>query len=128
MRLAAPALFSALLVFSGCATIGELDLSDEKCAADFRSQIASILVSQGEKPAEAEALGQRAALEIGFGSPGLRPFVVGSRTTDYTFFVEKKKAGCLLRLLSRERGFTVYTNDITYIETRSVPACRCLAE
>ncbi len=128
MRLAAPAILAALMIFSGCATIGELDLSDEKCAADFRSQIAAILVSQGEKREEAEALGQRAAVEIGFGNPGLRPFVVGSRTTDYTFFVQKKRSGCLLRLLSRQRGFTAYTNDVTYIETRTLPACRCSGE
>jgi len=118
----------ALLLSGGCATIGELDLSDESCAAIFRSQIASILVSQGEKEAEAAALGQRAVVDLGFGNPGLRPFVVGSRTTDYTFFVQKKKSGCVLRLLSRERGFTRYTNDVTYIETRALPACRCTAE
>jgi hypothetical protein len=128
VRRAFPAIVATLLVGVGCATIGELDLSDEKCAATFRSQIASILVSQGEKEEDALALGQRATVDLGFDGPGLRPFVIGSRTTDYTFFVQKKTSACLLRLLSRERGFTVYANNITYIETRELPACRCIAE
>ena len=123
MRIAAAAvLLSALL--AACATVGEVDLSDEACAATFRRQIASILAGQGEEPDEAETMAQRAVVGMGFG-PGLRPFVVGSRTTDYTFFVDRKKTGCLLRLLSRERGLVRYSNDVTYIDSRPLPGCRC---
>jgi hypothetical protein len=116
------------ILFAGCATIGQIDLSDERCAGDFRTQIASILVEQGETPDVAAELGQRAVEDVGFGEAGQRPFVVGSRTTDYTFFVQKKKRGCLLRLLSRRRGFSRYTNDITYIASRALTRCRCSAE
>jgi hypothetical protein len=121
-------LSSVALLPAGCATIGQIDLSDEGCATDFRAQIVSILVEQGETPDVAAGLGQRAVEDVGFGEVGLRPFVVGSRTTDYTFFVQKKKIGCLLRLLSRQRGFTRYTNDITYIASRTLTKCRCSAE
>ncbi len=128
MRFGTAGLAALLLALAGCATIGQVDLSNEACAESFRSQIASILVAQGEKEEDAQPLAQRAVVELGFGDPGLRPFVIGSRTTDYTFFVQKKKSGCFLRLLSRERGFTTYTNDITYIATRAVPACPCAGE
>ena len=122
------AALGAASFLAACATIGEVDLSDEACAANFRDQLASILVAQGEPPEGAAAMAQRAVVDVGFGDLGLRPFVVGSRTTEYTLFVQKKKAGCLLRLLSRQRGFETYTNDVTYIATRPLPACRCSTE
>lgn len=121
----APAAALSAALLASCATIGEVDLSDEACAADFRGQIASILAAQGEKVEEADAIARRAVVDMAFGHVGLRPFVIGSRTTDYTFFVQKKESGCLLRLLSRERGFTTYTNNVTYIDTRPLAGCRC---
>ena len=127
LRRTASVLLSTALL-AGCATIGEVDLSDEVCASTFRGQIASILAGQGENEEEAQAIAQRAVVAMDFGGAGRRPFVVGSRTTDYTFFVQKKKEGCLLRLLSRERGFTRYTNDITYIDSRKLPGCLCRAD
>ena len=45
--------------------------------------------------------------------------------TDYSLFVEPTDEGCLLRLCGRQKGFTSYTNNITWIETRPLPACRC---
>ncbi|HET9794428.1 MAG TPA: hypothetical protein VFS34_08190 [Thermoanaerobaculia bacterium] len=119
---------AAIAVLAGCATIGRVDLADESCAESFRSQIASILVAQGEDGGEARALGKRTVLDLGYRDPGPRPFVVRSRTTDYTFFVQQKKSGCLLRLLRREREFATYTNDVTFIETRRLPGCSCASE
>ena len=45
--------------------------------------------------------------------------------TDYTLFVEKKKSGCLLRLVEKQKGFTRYTNNLTYINTQPLPSCFC---
>ena len=103
-------------------------MSDPACGAAFREQVASILVEEKETPEDAALLAQRAALELSYGEAGVRPFSVVSRTSDYTFFVQKKKGGCLLRLVSRQKGFTVYTNDITYIATRPLTGCRCPTE
>ena len=119
---------AALLLFAGCATVAEVDLSDPACAETFRRQMVSILVQEGEKPDEAEEVAHRAATMLSYGVNGVRPFAIGSRTTDYTFFVDRRKPGCLLRLLSRQRGFTRYTNDITYIATRPLPGCRCSSD
>lgn len=118
----------AALALAGCATVAQVDLDDPACAATFRAQLASILEQEGEKREDAEGIAHRASIDVAFGEVGMRPFVVGSRTTDYTFFVERKKSGCLLRLLSRQKGFTRYTNDITYIATRPLTGCRCTTE
>jgi hypothetical protein len=103
-------------------------LNEPACAEVFRQQMASILVQEGEQRDDADLLAHRASLELSYGDAGMRPFSVSSRTSDYTFFVQKKKSGCLLRLVSRQRGFTVYTNDITYIATRPLTGCRCPTE
>jgi len=63
---------------------------------------------------------------IEFAQLGPRPFVVSSSSgADYEFFVQKKKQGCLLRLFGRTKGFTSYTNNLTYIATRPLPGCAC---
>lgn len=36
------------------------------------------------------------------------------------FFVERKGEECLLRLYGRQKGFTRYTNNLTYIRTRDL--------
>ena len=55
-----------------------------------------------------------------------RPFLVASSSgTDYSFFVEKKKSGCILRLYGRQKGFVSYTNDLTYIDSRPLSGCAC---
>jgi len=121
-------LLAAAAGLGGCATVAQVDLEDPACSATFRAQLASILVQEGEKSEEAEEIAHRASVEVAFGDVGMRPFVVGSRTTDYTFFVQRRKSGCALRLLSRQKGFTRYTNDITYIATRPLTGCRCTTE
>ena len=106
-----------------CATVAQVELNDPVCEADFQDQMASILIQEGEKLDDAQAMAHRASLEVSYGDVGVRPFSIGSRTTDYTFFVQKKKSGCMLRLVSRQKGFTLYTNDITYIAMRPVAPC-----
>jgi hypothetical protein len=113
---------------SGCATVAQVELNDPACESVFQDEMASILVEEGEKPDDARVIAHRAAEEVSFGDVGVRPFSVGSRTTDYTFFVQKKKSGCLLRLVSRQKGFTVYTNDVTYIASRPLTGCLCATE
>jgi hypothetical protein len=120
----------ALLVAAaaGCATVAQVELGDPACQSVFQDQMASILVQEGEKPDDARAIAHRAAEEVSYGDVGVRPFSIGSRTTDYTFFVQKKKSACMLRLVSRQKGFTVYTNDVTYIASRPLTGCLCATE
>ena len=113
---------------AGCATVAQVELNDPACQSVFQDQMASILVQEGEKPDDARVIAHRAAEEVSYGDVGVRPFSIGSRTTDYTFFVQKKKSGCLLRLVSRQKGFTVYTNDVTYIASRPLTGCLCATE
>lgn len=117
-----------MLLLSGCASVARVDLTDPPCDAAFREQLASILVEEGETPSDAGGIAHRAALDVSDGDAGVRPFSVVSRAADYTFFVQKKKTGCLLRLVSRRKGFTVYTNDVTYIASRPLGGCRCATE
>jgi hypothetical protein len=124
-----PTLLAAFAALAGgCATVAQVELNDPACASVFREQLASILVQEGEKSEEAALLAHRASLDLSYGDAGVRPFSVASRTSDYTFFVQKKKSECLLRLVSRQKGFTVYTNDITYIASRPLTGCRCPTE
>jgi len=124
-----PALLALLVAAAaGCATVAQVELNDPACEAVFQDQMASILVQEGEKPDEARLIAHRAAEEVTYGDVGVRPFSIGSRTTDYTFFVQKKKSTCLLRLVSRQKGFTVYTNDVTYIASRPLNGCLCATE
>jgi hypothetical protein len=39
--------------------------------------------------------------------------------------VERKDDACLLRLYGRQKGFVAYTNNLTYIATQPLAACRC---
>lgn len=49
------------------------------------------------------------------------PLSVSSQSgTDYSFFVEKKGEGCLLHLNGKQKGFTRYTNNLTYIRTKEL--------
>ncbi len=92
----------------------------------MEAAIASILVAQGEQPQTADSLADQAVEVIVWADLGPRPFVVASPSgTDYTFFVQLKKSRCLLRLYGRQKGFWSYTNNLTYIATRPLPACLC---
>ena len=117
----------AILLVGGCATVAQVtSLSDQNCRNTFVDRMSSILVEQGEKQEVAEKLAESTMTVLSTGSLGPRPFLVASPfEADYGFFVEQKSSECLLRLFSRQKGFTRYRNNLTYIATRSLTGCMC---
>lgn len=115
------------LSLAGCTTVGQVrNIEDPSCSAAFERELASILVAQHESSADAEALAASTRAMLASIALGPRPFMVSAPSgTDYSLFVEPTDEGCLLRLCGRQKGFTSYTNNITWIETRPLPACRC---
>jgi hypothetical protein len=117
---------SACLVLAGCTTVSEVDLSRDSCRASFQDGLSSILVEQHETPDVAAQLAAETRQQLERVQLGPRPFLISSSSgADYEFFVEKKSSGCLLRLYGRQKGFTSYTNNLTYIATRLLPDCAC---
>ena len=116
-----------ILVVGGCATVAQVtSLSDQNCRHTFVDRMSSILVEEGEKQEIAERLAESTTAVLSTGSLGPRPFVVASPSgADYGFFVEQKPSDCLLRLFSRQKGFTRYRNNLTYIATRQLDGCMC---
>lgn len=116
-----------VMAVAGCTTVGQVrNLGDASCANAFERQLASILVAQHETDADARGLAARATQALVASAPGPRPFLVEAPSgTDYSLFVEPAEPTCLLRLYGRQHGFTRYTNNLTWIETRPLPECRC---
>src|SRR5450830_1811599 len=118
----------AVAVFSaGCTTIAQVaNLTEAQCNASFESRLTSILTEQGEKDEVAATLTHRTYHMLTAAELGPRPFLVASPSgTDYTFFIQKKRNHCLLRLYGRRKGFVSYTNNLTYISTRELSGCTC---
>ena len=116
-----------MFVIGGCATVAQVtSLSDQNCRYTFVDQMSSILVEQGEKQQVADKLAESTTAVLLTGALGPRPFLVASPSgADYGLFVEQKSSDCLLRLFSRQKGFTRYRNNLTYIATRSLTGCMC---
>ena len=116
-----------ILFIGGCTTVAQVTtLSDQNCRHTFVDRMSSILFEQGEKQEVAEKLAESTTTVLLTGSLGPRPFLVASPSgADYGFFVEQKSSDCLLRLFSRQKGFTRYKNNLTYIATRSLTGCMC---
>lgn len=101
-------------------------LSDESCRQRVRGQLEAILLEEGEPPEMANRLAVNTTVVLATGSLGPRPFGVSSPSgADYSFFVQRKDETCLLRLYGRQKGFTRYTNNLTYISTRPLDGCAC---
>ncbi len=101
-------------------------LSDPACRQTFRAALSRVLESEGETPPVADRLAETSTQVLHFGELGPRPFLVASPSgVDYSFFVEKKGAKCLLRLYGRQKGFVSYTNNLTYIATEPLAPCEC---
>jgi hypothetical protein len=123
-----PFLVTAALAFGqGCVSVAKLtNLGDARCQDQFRQGIAKALEEEGESAENARHLAERTAQSGHFEQYGPRAFMVlGPSGTDYTFFVEKKGPSCLLRLVEKQKGFTRYTNNLTYINTQPLPDCQC---
>jgi hypothetical protein len=116
-----------LLIASGCTSVAQITtLSDPPCYASLSTELAGVLEAQGEPLQVARELADATATALRFHSLGPRPFLVASPSgTDYSFFVQRKGASCLLRLYGRQKGFVSYTNNLTYIATRELAPCEC---
>jgi hypothetical protein len=130
MELSHARLMQAGLVFVflyGCTTVAQVTtLSDESCHHKMRDQLESILSEENEKPDIANRLAVNTTTVLATGALGPRPFGVSSPSgADYSFFIQRKGDECLLRLYGRRKGFTRYTNNLTYIATRSLEGCAC---
>ena len=114
-------------VASGCASVAQVTtLSDPRCHGAFSAALSRILAGQGESPQVAAQLAESATLSLQHRGLGPRPFLVASPSgADYSFFVERKDASCVVRLYARQKGFMTYSNDLTYIATQDVAPCRC---
>jgi len=112
------------LACSACTTVATVTtLEDPACRGTMTAALADVLHAQGEAERVDElADGTVQALP----ALGPRPFLVMAPSgTDYSFFVQRKDDACLLRLYAREKGFTSYVNNLTYIETRPLAGCDC---
>ena len=120
-----PMLAAAMVI--ACTSVARLtNLADASCQASFETEMQTILGGQGETPENAAKLAHRAVTILTLGDLGPRPFLVAAPSgTDYSFFVEKTKSGCILRLYGREKGFVSYTNNLTYIDSRTLQGCSC---
>lgn len=111
-------------LLAGCTSTAMLTTLDQGACRDATvAAIADVLRAQGETE-QVDALASDAVAALP--ALGPRPFLVMGRSgTDYSFFVQRKEATCLLRLYAREKGFTSYVNNMSYIETRSLVPCGC---
>jgi len=112
---------------AGCTTVAALtNLETDECRNSFTAQLATVLSEQGESLETAARLADNTATLLATGAFGPRPFVVASPSgADYSLFLQRKKETCLLRLYGRRKGFVSYTNNLTYIATKSLPPCQC---
>ena len=122
-----PAVLAAAGMAIGCTSVAQVtNLAESTCQASFETEMAAVLSAEGETPENATALAHSAITILTLGDLGPRPFLVAAPSgTDYSFFVEKTKSSCILRLYGRQKGFVSYTNNLTYIESRPLPGCAC---
>ncbi len=116
-----------LFFLTGCTAVAQVTTwSDESCRQKVRAQLQSILTEEGEQGDVANRLAVNTTVVLAAGSLGPRPFRVSSPSgAEYSFFMQRKGEGCLLQLFGRQKGFTRYTNNLTYISTRSLDGCAC---
>jgi hypothetical protein len=116
-----------LLMLAGCTAVARVaNPTAPACQTSLKDGFTQILLEQEEKPDVADALAAAGASSFATMDLGPRPFALSSPSgADYLFFFEREDDGCLLRLYGRQKGFTSYTNNLTYIATRPLPGCRC---
>ena len=112
---------------AGCVTVAQVTtMSDSTCRDAVARAFRKILEAQEERAAGAAQLAESATQGLHSHELGPRPFLVSSPSgADYAFFVQRDGEACLLRLYGRQKGFVSYTNDLTYIATEPLAACRC---
>ena len=100
-----------------------------KCQETLRDAFESILLDQQEPADQAAALGDSAARALAEVDLGASAFRLPSQTTgvSYAFAFERDDANrCLLHLIAWQKGTLQYGNNVQYLETRSLPGCRCV--
>jgi hypothetical protein len=127
MSLRLTSLVAMSICAAGCASVSMVtNLAEPNCRGSFDGAMTAILVEQGEPVSASTRIAMDSSAVLARGTVGPRPFYVAAPSgTDYSFFVERADAGCLLRLYGRQKGFLAYTNNLTYISTRPLPPCRC---
>ncbi len=110
-----------------CAQVARISNPEEAvCARAIRDETATILLGQGENEVDANELARRAANPDTLRANGPRPFFLRSPSgADYGLFVDRRDNACLLRLYMRRKGFSTYTNNLSYIDTRTLTGCGC---
>jgi len=110
-----------------CTTVAQVTtLSNRACRDTLRIALAKVLQAEGETAPVAQRLAESSTSASQTAELGPRPFLIASSSgVDYSFFVEKKGARCLLRLYGRQKGFVSYTNNLTYIATEPLAPCEC---
>ena len=123
----ASGLATMLAAVMGCTRVALVTtLNDPACKSMVRAQLNSVLLEQGEEPDIAKRLAVNTTTVLATGALGPRPFGVSSPSgADYSFFVQHKSSECLLRLYGRQKGFARYSNNLTYIASRSLDGCQC---
>jgi hypothetical protein len=113
-----------VVALASCTTVaGVTTFDDPACRDQMSGAIADVLHAQGETERLDEIANQTVAALPALGP---RPFLVMAPSgTDYSFIVQRRDEGCALRLYAREKGFTSYVNNMTFIETRSLARCEC---
>jgi hypothetical protein len=124
-----PLLFIVCLVLFAlrCASVAQVTtLSDPACHQTLTKALEKIMEAEGETASVAQQLAESTAVALQTVDLGPRPFLVASSSgVDYSFFVERKGASCVLRLYGRQKGFVSYTNNLTYIATEPLAPCQC---
>ena len=117
----------AALTLAGCASVAQVtSLGEPSCRQVLERAFVTTLKAQGETDDVADRLASATIESLQYRGIGPRPFLVGSPSGyDYSFFVERKSDACLLRLYARQKGFVLYTNNLTYIATEPLAPCRC---
>ena len=116
-----------LVLAAGCAQVSAVrNPETPACVASLRQAFGDILAAQGEAPQAVAQLVQHGADPVLLRHNGPRPLFLRSPSgIDYGLFFDRRENACLLRLYMRRQGFSTYTNNVTYIDTRTVGGCDC---
>jgi hypothetical protein len=127
LRLPALLAGAAAAISAGCATTAQVEnLTEAQCNVSLESGVTSILTEQGEKREVAESLAQDTYLMLTTEELGSGSFVVSSPSgADYSFFIQRKRQRCLLRLYRLQKRSMSLENNLTYLSTRELSGCTC---
>ncbi len=113
-------------ILCSCASVGKItNQDDSECLKNFQTQLALVMTEEGEPQLSAQRIASKIVAGLSFHPLGRRIFLVEGEDTDYSFFIQNNNGQCVLRLVRTRKGFTTYTNNLTYINSKDIPICRC---